>query len=118
MYDIINKRTPREETMLQFLLTISDEKYHPKIEYLYNTFHHKMIAYAEMKFYSYGRKNVKEDAEDAVQSTFLNMVKYINSIDFSRSEQELGNYPKWSSCTKNTINIFTITLFYSHFLSV
>ena len=78
--------------MLQFLLTISDEKYHPKIEYLYNTFHHKMIAYAEMKFYSYGRKNVKEDAEDAVQSTFLNMVKYINSIDFSRSEQELGNY--------------------------
>ena len=78
--------------MLQFLLTISDESNHDKIKRIYNTYHEKMMRYAIAKFISLGSNNALYNAEDAVQSTFIKIIKYISNIDFSRGEREVKNY--------------------------
>ena len=78
--------------MLQFLLTLTDESYHSKIEQLYNKYHDHMMRYALSKFQSYGRTNFVYDAEDAVQNTFTKIVKNIDRIDFSRGEKDVKNY--------------------------
>ena len=78
--------------MLQFLLTISDESNHNKIEMIYTKYHDDFMRYALSKLMSYGRVNYLFDAEDAVQNTFLKIVKYIDNIDFSRSEVDIRNY--------------------------
>lgn len=78
--------------MLQFLLTISDESNHDKIKRIYNTYHEKMMRYAIAKFISLGSNNALYDAEDAVQSAFIKIIKYISNIDFSRDEREVKNY--------------------------
>jgi len=78
--------------MLQFLLTISDESDHWKIEHIYHTYHDFMIRYAVSKFRSLGRTNFVYDAEDAVQSAFLKITKYIDRIDFSLGEKDVKNY--------------------------
>lgn len=78
--------------MLQFLLTLTDESNCTKIEHIYNAYHEQMMKYALSKFSSYGRTNLLYDAEDAVQSAFIKITKYIDSIDFSRSEKDVKNY--------------------------
>ena len=78
--------------MLQFLLTLSDESNHGKIEHIYHTYHDYMMRYAISKFQSLGRTNFKYDAEDAVQNAFMKITKYIDKIDFSRSEKDVKNY--------------------------
>jgi len=78
--------------MLQFLLTLTDESNHGKIEHIYNTYHDYMMKFAVSKFKSKGRTNAVYDAEDAVQSTYMKITKYINSIDFSRGEEDVKNY--------------------------
>lgn len=78
--------------MLQFLLTISDESNHEKIERIFKMYHDFMIKYAFSKFNSMGRKNALYDAEDAVQNTFVKIVKYINAIDFSKGEKVVKGY--------------------------
>ncbi len=78
--------------MLQFLLTISDEANHDKIERIYEKYHNKMMKYALSHLKSAKRTNYMFDAEDVVQNCFLKITKYIDSIDFSRSEIEIKNY--------------------------
>ena len=78
--------------MLQFLLTISDESNHSKIEHIYKTHHDNMMRYAISKFQDLGRTNFAYDAEDAVQNAFIKITKYINKIDFSHSENDIRNY--------------------------
>ena len=78
--------------MLGFLLTLSDESNHSKIEHIYNRYHDYMMRYAISKFQTAGRNNFLFDAEDAVQNTFVKIIKYINQIDFSRSEKDIKNY--------------------------
>ena len=78
--------------MLQFLLTISDESYHSKIEHIYIRYHEDMLRFAISKFQSMGRNNYFYDAEDAVQNVFIKIVKYIDKLDLSRSETEIKNY--------------------------
>lgn len=78
--------------MLQFLLTISDEASHRKIENIYNTYHIQMMRYAISKFQSLGRTNFLYDAEDAVQNAFIKITKYIDNIDFNREEKDVKNY--------------------------
>lgn len=78
--------------MLQFLLTVSDESQHSKIEHIYNRYHEDMMRFAISKFQSIGRNNYAYDAEDAVQNAFMKIVKYIDNIDLSRSEKEVKNY--------------------------
>ena len=51
-----------------------------------------MMRYAISKFQSLGRTNFKYDAEDAVQNAFMKITKYIDKIDFSRSEKDVKNY--------------------------
>ena len=82
----------QEDIMLQFLLTISDEASHRKIENIYNTYHIQMMRYAISKFQSLGRTNFLYDAEDAVQNAFIKITKYIDNIDFNREEKDVKNY--------------------------
>ncbi len=78
--------------MLQFLLTICDEKYHSRIEYIYNHFHDDMMRFAVSKFNSHGIENSIYNAEDAVQNAFVKITKNIDNIDFSKSEKSVKNY--------------------------
>lgn len=78
--------------MLQFLLTLSDESNHEKIEHIYNAYHDFMMRYAISKFQTLGRTNFMYDAEDAVQNAFVKITKYINNIDFTRGEKDVKNY--------------------------
>lgn len=78
--------------MLQFLLTITDEAYHSKIEHIYYKYHDYMMRYAVGKFRSFGRTNFGYDAEDAVQNAFVKISKFIDKIDFSRGERDVKNY--------------------------
>ena len=78
--------------MLQFLLTICDEKYHGQIEYMYTTFHDDMIRFATSKFRVMNRNNPVFDAEDAVQNSFLRIVKYIEKVKFTDNQKQLKNY--------------------------
>ena len=78
--------------MLQFLLTLTDESNHGKIEHLYNKYHDYMMKCAVTKFKSLGRSNYTYDAEDAVQNAFMKITRYIDNIDFSRDEKDVKNY--------------------------
>ena len=78
--------------MLQYLLTLSDESNHGKIEHIYNTYHDFMMRYAVSKLKCMGRTNFLYDAEDAVQNAFVKITKYLDNIDFSREENDVKNY--------------------------
>ncbi len=78
--------------MLQFLLALTDESNHRKVEELYNKYHDYMMKCAVTKFKSIGRSNYVYDAEDAVQNTFMKITRYIDGIDFSRGEKDVKNY--------------------------
>ena len=78
--------------MLQFLLTLTDESNHGKVEHIYNTYHEYMMRYAISKLQAAGRTNASYDAEDAVQNAFMKIVKHIDKIDFSRGDKDVKNY--------------------------
>ena len=78
--------------MLQFLLTLTDESNHGKVEHIYNTYHEYMMKYAVIKLQTAGRTNAIYDAEDTVQNAFMKIVKHIDAIDFSRGEKDVKNY--------------------------
>ena len=78
--------------MLQFLLTISDESDHEKITYLYNKYHTYMLRYAIVKFKDMNCHNCVYDAEDVVQNTFVKITRYIDNVDFSKSEACIKDY--------------------------
>lgn len=78
--------------MLQFLLTLTDESNHSKIEYIYDNYHEYMMKFAVSKFKREGRRNCLFDAEDTVQNTFMKITKYLYNIDFSWTERDIKNY--------------------------
>lgn len=78
--------------MLQFLLTLTDESNHEKVEQLYKKYHDYFIKCAVTKFKSLGRTNYVSDSEDAVQNTFIKITKRIHRIDFTRGEKDVKNY--------------------------
>ena len=57
--------------MLQFLLTICDEEYHSRIEYIYNRFHDDMMRFAFSRFKTINSRDPLLNAEDAVQRAYL-----------------------------------------------
>ena len=63
--------------MLAFLMTIADEQYRSQIDRLYKRYHQKMLRMATNAFSAAKRNNPGLDAEDAVQSTFLCIVRYV-----------------------------------------
>ena len=90
--------------MLFYLLAISDESDHPKIKYIYDNFHEGMMRFAAARFQSAGRENYLFDAEDAVQSAFLKITRYIDRIDFSVDKNQLQAYV-FSILTNEIFNI-------------
>lgn len=63
--------------MLNFLLAIVEEDKREKIEILYYKYNKDMIRYAKSKLRNANHRNYKNDAYDAVQNTFLKLIKYI-----------------------------------------
>ena len=78
--------------MLQFLLTLADESEHSKIEHIYTTYYDFMLKYASKKFRISGRTNYTYDAEDALQNTFIKIVRVIDKLNFSRGEKDVKCY--------------------------
>lgn len=78
--------------MLAFLLSLADEKDHAKIEYLYNHFRDDMLRLAKSRLHGMGLPNYELDAEDAVQSAFLKITKYIDKVNFDADEKTLRAY--------------------------
>ena len=78
--------------MLQFLLTLCDEKYHSRIEYIYNRFHDDMMRFAVSKFNTMNSNNPVLDAEDAVQRAYLRITKYIHNLQFPMHDNKLRCY--------------------------
>ncbi len=78
--------------MLAFLLSVSEERNHLKIEYIFNTYNSDMIRLAKYRLKKAGISSYRVDAEDAVQNAFLKIVKYIDLIDFNASSQEIKAY--------------------------
>ena len=78
--------------MLHYLLSLTDEVNHGRVEELYNKYREYMLRYATSKLRAAGRRNYSIDAEDAVQNAFVKIVKYIEDIDFTRPENDIKNY--------------------------
>ena len=80
--------------MLIFLLSLADEQYRPQIERLFRRYHNKMMRVARQSFARAKHHNPALDAEDAVQSTFLSIVRYVNSVPFGKPENVVRFYRK------------------------
>ena len=78
--------------MLAFLLTIADESNKEKVLYIYNRYHDSMMRFAKTELYALGSLNIDVNAEDAVQSAFLKIVRYIDRIDLSLGEKAVKSY--------------------------
>lgn len=78
--------------MLQFLLSISDESNHSKIEYLYNRYQKEMMRVAKSRLKQLGMPNYEIDAEDVVQNAFVKIAKYIEKIDFDEGDKAIRAY--------------------------
>ena len=78
--------------MLHFLLSLSAESVHSKIERIYDTYHDDMLRFAKKRLRRSGIKNYEIDAEDTVQNAFVKITKYIDKIDFSGSEAKIRSY--------------------------
>lgn len=78
--------------MLILLLTIPDEAVLRKILTLYNKYHINMLRYARSLLRCLGDENYYNDAEDVVQNAFVKLSRYIDNVDFSRSEDAVGGY--------------------------
>ena len=78
--------------MLNFLLSISDESVHSNIERIYHTYHGDMLRFAKHRLKQRGIKNYEIDAQDTVQNAFLKIMKYIDKINFSESEEKIKSY--------------------------
>ena len=87
-----NNQFERTTPMLQFLLTLCDEKYHSRIEYIYNRFHDDMMRFAVSKFRTMDSHNPVLDAEDAVQRAYLRITKYIHNLRFPMHDNKLRCY--------------------------
>ena len=78
--------------MLQFLLSISDESNHDKIEEIFLKYHDTMLKFAQRKLLYYNNDDHIHNAEDAVQNAFVKIVKNIDKIDFDRGERAVKNF--------------------------
>ncbi len=88
--------------MLLFLLSITDEKFVPKIVHLYNTYHNDMVRLARSRLKKSGCREYYYDAEDIVQECFIRIIKYIDHVDFDVPETKLKSY--MFSIVANQIN--------------
>ena len=78
--------------MLLFLYTLVDPEDHPKIEYIYWTYHDDMVRLAKGKLKNAENPNYEIDAEDVVQNAFIKISTYIKQIDIEVHPKELRAY--------------------------
>ena len=78
--------------MLLFLYTLVDPEDHPKIEFIYRTYHDDMIRLAKAKLKRANVPNYETDAEDIVQNAFIKISKYIKKIDTNLNPLALRAY--------------------------
>ena len=78
--------------MLQFLLAISDQSDHEKVEYIYHKYRYDMLRLAKYRLLQLNSANAELDAEDVVQNAFVKIVRHIDKIDFSLQEQSIRSY--------------------------
>lgn len=90
--------------MLTLLFALSDEEQHPKIKYIYDSFHREMLRFATARLFMSGRKSYRYDAEDAVQNAFIKIVHAIDEIDVTVSKKSLRSYV-FSILTNEIFNI-------------
>ena len=90
--------------MLSTLLLVAEEDSRDKVIYLYKTFHREMMIFAKSRLKAAKRQNYATEAEDVVQNAFVKLVKYIHSIDFTRSEDALRVYVL--SVTENELSSY------------
>ena len=79
-------------TLLNFLLSISDEGVLAKVERLYYTYYDAMLCFAQSRLKQSGIQNYEIDAEDAVQNAFVKITRYINKINIAAPEKAIRSY--------------------------
>ena len=67
--------------MLSFLLTLTPPLEQNRIEKLYNMYSADMLKIAKSTLYNAGVSDYGSYAEDAVQNTFIRIIKHISNID-------------------------------------
>lgn len=78
--------------MLLFLYTLVDPEDHPKIEFIYRTYHEDMVRLARGKLKRANIPNYELDAEDVVQNAYIKISTYIKKIDIHAQHRELKAY--------------------------
>lgn len=78
--------------MLTFLLLITDEQKGQLIERLYFDYQEDMVRFAKYKLRNAKMNNISYNAEDAVQSAWLKIAEYIDTIDFEAPTNETKPY--------------------------
>ena len=78
--------------MLATLLVIAEENDREKVRFLYDNFHNDMLIFAKGRLKDAKRTNYQTEAEDAVQNTFIRLIRYIHRIDFSKPKIALRTY--------------------------
>ena len=75
--------------MLLFLLAVADPSNYDRITDTYSRYHEELLRYARGRL---NRTTGAYDAEDAVQSAFLSVQKYVHNIDFWDDAPRLRRY--------------------------
>ena len=88
----LEEKSRSNENMLQFLLAISDQSDHEKVEYIYHKYRHDMLRLAKYRLLQLNSANAELDAEDVVQNAFVKIVRHIGKIDFTLQEQSIRSY--------------------------
>ncbi|MBO4972867.1 MAG: RNA polymerase sigma factor [Clostridia bacterium] len=81
--------------MLSFLLSISEQKYHDRIYYIYENFEQELLNYTSIKLqrvYEEKIHSLREDTEDIVYNTLAIIALNIKDIDFTRPYDEIRAY--------------------------
>ena len=78
--------------MLAFLLTIADESDREKVLHIYNKYYIDMMNFAKYYLKEHSDSNIQKNAEDAVQNTFVRIIKFIRLIDFNREDDDIRKY--------------------------
>ena len=78
--------------MLAFLLTIADESDRDKVLHIYDKYYIDMMNFAKYYLKKRSDSNIQKNAEDAVQNTFVRIIKFIRLIDFNRDDKDLKRY--------------------------
>ncbi len=76
---------------LVYLLSLTDESNYSKVMALY-AYHDDAIRFAKKRLKMANVPSYEHDAEDVVQNAYENIIRYIDSVDFSVTDKQLKSY--------------------------